>query len=463
MRDVAAAREAIVKGYAGRVFNTPATWASFLKELDAIPGRRHTRRSLCDAIADAITRLTKPSLFVMPATGKRCGRRQTRGGMTYTADNAGINVAAGDTRLYALFEQHRPHIAVLGIRKFAPPDDNGWQGFATAVQTTAGADAIVIDLRNSTGDDPRGALPLVYELAHSRELRPLRSVEVRTGSVAKRLRAARRKRYSAYRARDPQVWKQFVGKEPTGEANRADGIRQRGPDEAMVKVLLGGGCGPACELIARMLQTYAGAQLQGRVGWVGRLALDDVGVVVLPASKARLYVPTAAYVLNPRIRSAGGLAGGWHNMRFGSHATKPYDGLGRALPGLRQQLRWRADERRWLTRTPPPCASFAAVDDYDALPAPARKRLNARRLPRRSYRIQAVLHLPPEKAAAYVRGCPGLKVGYHRAINRDERSTSVSIRSATFRALTRLAQSPVVVQITVRHYYPPHPTANRNQ
>ena len=408
---------------------------------------------MCAAFGDALTRLTNPALFAVAQNGTRCYRESTVGGLPYSGDDAGMNLAEHAERAYVLFEQSAPRLAVIAVRTFDDPHGPEWQGFTEAVAAAVAADAVIVDLRNATGTDPRGALPLVEALSGVRDLRPLASIEIRRGETAERLRAVRRALWAGARTRDPAPWRQLVGTEPPPEAP-ARNAQQRGPDEAPVTVIIGGTCEAACELTARMLQTYAGAGVMGRVGWMGRLSSDDVGVLELPAARARVFIPTAAYVLNPRIRDAGGLAGGWHDMRYGPHSEAPYDGLGRVLITTREGLKWRAAERRWVDAEPPPCADYPAYEDYASLPVEARQRLGASP-PGGRYNISAVLHLPVERARRYVESCPGLQVSSAFALDAAGRSTNVSIRAETYGALSRLAQSPVVTHINMERDIPP--------
>ncbi len=456
-REVAQVRKTMEEAYAGKVFRTKDSWASFLRELEQIATQERTPASLCDALGDALWRLNDPDLLAVPEVGSPC-HKKTPGMRVFSAAPAGGNIAHQSAQAWGLVRTESPDIVILGIQRFDPPGPS-WRGFEAAAARLSAASAIVIDLRHAAGDDPRAALPLVRALSGLSALMPLREVVVPEGPVAEELRQAGRSLFS-WRSRDPEVWRTLVGSEPVlpGEdPKNLPMIRLRGPDDPPLLVIVGGSCGPACELIARMLLTYAGARLQGQVGSDHRLAMDDRGILQLEPSKVRVYIPTAAYVLNPRIDRAGGLPGRWYQAEDAPAA--PIGELESALAGLREQLRWRAEERRWLKEAPPPCASFPAVARRDQLPAEAQERIGSGSLPPFPHHISATLHLAPEAAQKYVAGCPGLSSFGAYASGDTGRSSTVEIRTSSFEALTRLAQSPAVVSIGIEPEYEMEPNS----
>ncbi|MGF1468538.1 MAG: hypothetical protein ACFCGT_20635 [Sandaracinaceae bacterium] len=385
--DVATLRRGLEEAYAGRAFATDDSWRSLQRRLDELSRRAPPVEAICDALGDALSRASPPGLFVLDATGARCGSRGT-----FEANDGGPNVAADAEAAYALVEE--AGVAILGVRHFGP---EGWDGIDAAIARALSADAILVDLREARGEDPRPALPLLTALSGLDTLAPLQAIRVREGALVDELRAAA----PAGPRRDPDAFRPFVGTErPCRTPPRTDvpghirDVYNRPLEAPFLAVLLGGECGGACELVARSLQVYAGADLRGGVGSEERLALADPGLLVLPRSGLRIFIPTAAYLLNPRVQRSGGLAGGWQSAQ-GRGERRPL--LAAAMDEMGRRVAQREALLPWVEEDPPACATYTAYATREAMPSPARERTHGWD-PDPSRTIRAFVYLPPERA-----------------------------------------------------------------
>nr|HEX4316850.1 hypothetical protein [Kofleriaceae bacterium] len=181
---------------------------------------------------------------------------------------------------------------VLTVRDFS----REWP--ALDLDRLARATAIVVDMRAATGTDPRPLLPWLERLTGRAPFTPLREID--RPKVLDPYVAAYAARYASD-ARDPAVWTKLVGAMPAA----------RGGATTPIAVIVGDGCGAACELIARSLVTYANATLYGQVLQAGRLDRDEPAVFVTPHSKIEVYFRATAYFLNADIERATGPTPEW--------------------------------------------------------------------------------------------------------------------------------------------------------
>lgn len=322
------------------------------------------------------------------------------------------------------------------------------------MDTLAHAEAIVVDLRWAEGDDPLGALPLVEALVGQANLSPIASIVSRNDPVAKELREAASAGHGPFPARDPAPWRGLVGPAADEPPVRAFPLEHAPLQFAPIVVLFGGDCDAACEVTARMLQAYAGAQVRGYVDGHTSLRATDMGRVDLPSSGLTVAIPTTRYVLNPNVQATGRELGNWRT-EYPAHVRRAVT-LEGALWALRQTLAWRREERRWLKADPPPCAEIPAVASLEALPEPSRTKVSGH-WHKWDRSITVTIHLPPDRARAYVGACPGI------AIFGPATATSVSpscmfVEVVSPAALSRLAQSPAVASIRLEGLSQNRPT-----
>ncbi|HEX7702211.1 MAG TPA: hypothetical protein VF403_15845, partial [Kofleriaceae bacterium] len=89
-------------------------------------------------------------------------------------------------------------------------------------------------------------------------------------------------------------------------------------------VLVGRGCDSACELVARVLETYTKATVFGGVLQTGRLGHDDPARMVLPHSRLSIYFFATRFVLADEIEKVTGLTDQWAE-RHVDPDTKPLE------------------------------------------------------------------------------------------------------------------------------------------
>jgi hypothetical protein len=449
--DLAVLVRALDAAYAPRVFTTIDTWRMFRTELDALATHEQDPHTLCARLGGVLTRLTQPALYATPGdSNARCLNNEgSSGGYPYEGLRVGDNVAASAARLYALrAEPVDPAVTVLGIRRFEPRDAPGWEGFAAATETAVHATGLVLDLRGAGGSDPTAALPLVAALAGRADLHPLRAIERREGADVDALRAVYAASHGGPERRAIEPWRALVGDE--GMPEMPPTPSPDAPPARPVRVLVDQSCGEACELVARMLHAYARAEVVGLVGAAHRLAVDEPGLVVLPHSGVRVYVPTAVYVLNPRIGRVTGDRGSWYDRRgYGASAsagTPVPDALASTVEGVRGVLEARARVARWDHAQPRACGEYPAVAREQDLPADARARLNGGYLTNQAMEITVTVDLPATRAAAYLGGCPGVAASY--AYGQD--GATFFLHADSFEALSRVVQSEAVRAVSVQ-------------
>jgi len=202
-----------------------------------------------------------------------------------------------------------PGIGMLAVHDLRSADDPAWRGFGEAAQGLAAKRGLVIDLRDAVGADPRPLLPWVARLAGKAELRPIRAIE-RPVAADPYVRAYQTK--FTDHGRDPAIWSALVVTAPAATATRQP-----------IEILVGPQCEAACELIARTLETYAGAVVIGGVTKAGRLARDEPALLVLPHSQTSIYFHATRYLLAAEIEAATGPTEEWHALTHGDPVPFP--------------------------------------------------------------------------------------------------------------------------------------------
>jgi hypothetical protein len=197
-------------------------------------------------------------------------------------------------------DEAAPGIARLAIHDLRDANDPTWTGFRDATRELAKARGLVIDLRGALGSDPRAVLPWIAELTGGGPLTPLRAIE--RPAAADPYVVAYRARFVDH-GRDAKIWGALVGE---GEAPPR--VRPSQP----IAIIVGHQCESACELIARLFETYAGAIVIGGVAPAGRLARDEPAMFVLPYSQTSVYFYATRYLLAADIEAATGATEEWH-------------------------------------------------------------------------------------------------------------------------------------------------------
>lgn len=201
-------------------------------------------------------------------------------------------------------DEAAPGIARLAIHDLRDADDPAWRTFTAATRELAKARGIVIDLRGAVGADPRAVLPWIAELTGGAPIKPLRAIERPAAAAA--YVAAYQARFTD-RGRDPAIWRELVAERPAAPRSR--------PAQP-IAIIVGRQCEAACELVARVLETYAGAiVIGGVVPTAGRLARDEPAMFVLPHSQTAVYFHATRYLLGTDIEAATGPTEEWHAIR----------------------------------------------------------------------------------------------------------------------------------------------------
>lgn len=130
------------------------------------------------------------------------------------------------------------------------------------------------------------------------------------------------------------------------------------PSTRPIAIVVGRHCGSACELVARMLETYAGAFVLGGVIPFGRLHRDEPARLILPRSKIEVYFHATEYSLAPEIEARTGPSHAWHAL---TNDPVDFD----ALPAAITEVGWRlAHPGGWPTR----CDAFPAYTSQRTMP-----------------------------------------------------------------------------------------------
>lgn len=439
--DLAEIADALETAYGPRALRTPETWASMRAELDALASERMDRRRLCERVGGVLTRLIDPGLFVSESVaGERCldPDRGTAGGYPRGGGSLGANVASEASA--PLEAREVEGVLVLGVRRFEPPSDPGWATIETAsLESAAG---VLVDLRGAGGSDPRGFSPALAALLRKPVPPPLRAIGRAQGPLADRLREAAENRGLLPR-RDAEVWAALVGQE-TPPAVPASARPPR-----PMTVLVDRGCEEACQLVARSLATWAGAEVVGTLSTERPLVTDEPALLVLPRTGLFLHFDTTTYVPAEAIERMEGLALLWQT----GHGEMD-DMLPHALSSLSAAVSLRADLARFAATPPAPCASLPAVASEEALTPEARARLSGRLSAGEPQSLSVTLTLEPEAAQAWVAGCPGLVPHTAFRAGRDGPSLVLLERTTSFEALSRLLGSDVVRHVSIEHDAP---------
>ncbi len=439
--DLAEIADALETAYGPRALRTPETWASMRAELDALAAEPMDRRRLCERVGGVLTRLIDPGLFVSESVaGERCldPDRGTSGGYPRAGGSLGANVASASSAPFEASE--REGVLVLAVRRFEPATDPGWVSLeAVPIESAPG---VLVDLRGAGGSDPRGFMPALAGLLRKPVPPPLRAIVRAEGALADRLRAAAAAAGQISR-RDAEVWAALVGEE-TPPAVPASARPPR-----PMTVLLDRGCEEACQLVARSLATWAGAEVVGELSTETPLVTDEPALLALPRTGLFVHFDTTTYVPAEAIERMEGLALLWQT----GHGEMD-DMLPHALASLAAAVSLRADLARFAATPPAPCGDAPAVATEEALAPEARARLSGRLSADEPQVLTATLALEPEAAQAWVSGCPGLVPHAAFRVGRDGPSLVLLERTMSFEALSRLLASDVVRHVSIDHDAP---------
>lgn len=235
-------------------------------------------------------------------------------------------------------------IVRVAIGDLSNAGDPAWA--ALAPEHLAHARAILLDLRAATGSDPRPLIPWLERVTGRAPLRPLR--EIRRAAALAPYVADYAAQYPAATSRDAAVWSALVDATPA-----AAPAAQHAAPLPPISIVVGASCGAACELAARVLQTYAGAIVYGERPFPARLARDEPARLVLPHSQLHVFFFATAYALNADIEAATGPTPDWHQV------DSPGDVLAFAERELAQRL---------AGTTPPRCDALPAYASLDRMP-----------------------------------------------------------------------------------------------
>ena len=433
--DLATTAGALEAAYGPHALRTPETWASMRAELAALADERMDRRRFCERLGGVLTRLTDPGIVVAESVGaERCLDPDggTAGGYPRPGASLGTNTAR--TASGPFEARTESGLLVLAVRRFAPAEDPGW---ATLASVSFDAPAVLVDLRGASGSDPRGFFPALAALLGHPVPPVLRAIRRAEGETADRLRAAALAA-GLHARRDREVWATFVGTEtPPAIAAAAR------PPRPMT-VLVDRGCEEACQLVARALVTWAGAEVVGSLSTETPLVTDEPALLVLPRSGVTIRFDTTAFVPVEAIERLEGLALLWQTGQGDWD-----DVFETQLAMLAETVHLRAELARFAASPPPPCASAPAVATPEALPPAARARLHGTLRADEPQIVSAVLALEPEAAQAWVDGCPGLVAHTAFRAGRDGPALVILERTTSFEALSRLLASDVVLRVSI--------------
>jgi hypothetical protein len=201
---------------------------------------------------------------------------------------------------YTITEEARG-VMRLAIGDLSNGADPAWSRFDADLAPLANAKAIVLDLREATGGDPRPLLPWLERVTGRRPLRPLRSIH--RPATADPYVVAYAARFTSD-GRDRAVWAPLVGTMPATTTP---------PTRARIAVVISPRCGAACELAARVLETHAGAIVLGNPAhYLSRLHRDEPALLVLPRSAVEIYFYATEYLLSRDIEAKTGTTGEWN-------------------------------------------------------------------------------------------------------------------------------------------------------
>ncbi len=408
VHDLALVIDVLEHEHEGRAFVTPDTFASLRARFGEITRRSHTAQSFCDALGSALTSLIDPSVRVSldRDLAHRCrGDEGTGGGIPYGGSRMGEGIAAQAAPLHAVrVEIAQVPVVVLGIRAFASEDDPAWADLGISLAAAQSTNAVVIDLRGARGSDPWALASLLAAFTSDA---PLTELHVSSTPRGVAMRAAARELGLGEPASVEPALRRLAQPFPPRAIPLAEIKRD-------IIVLIDDACEEACEVVARVLQTHARAQVFGQVSWQHRLSAGDPGVLVLPHTGVRLAVPLRAVLVTREIGRVTGDRGSWFDRRGygGLDAPTEHDDI---LPSAVRQVAERAARRARIARLSeapvPDCATFPRAASIESMPIEAQHRLeNLHSHEASSRALDVWVDLPPLSASQLLRTCPGLHV-----------------------------------------------------
>lgn len=288
---------------------------------------------------------------------------------------------------------------------------------------------LILDLRQARGRDPRPAMPWLRALVGEAAAAPLRAIDEP---------AALRPYVEAYRAtfaddaRPEAPWRALVRTGPPPAPPVAP------PLPAGVTVVVGPGCEEACELVARVLQTYAGATVLGNPGAGHRLGRDDAAMARLPGTGLLAFFHATSYRLAPEIEAATGPSDAWHAT------TAPALVDDGALARVITLVELGRDQPAALTGCTPP----AATASLRSAPPELRAKVHGSLFERSLVRVR--LAVPQATFVAWAKACvPTTRWAYWLPD-----SLILPATPADDAVLTALAGSPLVTGLDIEYDAP---------
>lgn len=392
--DVSTVLTTLEEAYGPKALIVPVAWQRLRRQLEALEVDPMSNERFCDVLGSVLTEFRDPGLFVTlePGANERCHAEDVSGhsaGMPSGGVASADNFATGD----ALYEVRRQgQTTLIGVRHFAPRDDPGWEGMPVF---DVNAPAILLDLRGAGGTDPRALLDRIWGMTEGRRVGfPLRNVVRAEGSLADAARGRAEALGSGSR-RDSAVWSELVG------PPRPSYTPQRKP---AVAVLIDSGCEEACQLVARVLETWGDATIVGTLSTANSVLRDDPGVVLLPQTGIALHFQTTAYVLNWAIDFQGDAT--WRTRPVpGQAADESLEGVVRAL-NYRASTTRRVEELAEVVARP--CAEEATFNSRNAMPPTVRERVFGDYDASVEQSVTVTMDLPEAAAREWLGGCPGV-------------------------------------------------------
>lgn len=322
-------------------------------------------------------------------------------------------------------------VAQLAIHDLSNAADPAWEKLPAAIAALDRARAIILDLRDAVGGDPRPLMPWLERITGGRPLRPLRAIE--RPASADRYVTAYAERFIP-ESRDRDAWAALVGP-ATPRANT-----QAKP----IAIVVGRHCEAACELIARVLQTYAGATVTGGVTRSGRLSRDEPALLTLPHSKILVLFHATHYLLAPEIEAATGPTDEWTAM-----GTDPIDVDDTAMAYALREVTARV-AGGW-----PRCDAFPAYRTVASLPPAVSSKLQgAAYLEQRCLdgQIRIELHSDAPRSAIlrYMTGCSGsISLRHGWSGSNGVYPVDAPMGIAALPVLSQLVQGPLVQSVRI--------------
>lgn len=154
-------------------------------------------------------------------------------------------------------------------------------------------------------------------------LRQRRLLVLEVGTRVDKLAVGFRGHVAGGGERDSAIWSALLAQHDAAPPRKAFGPRRP------IAIVVGPSCESACELVARVLETYAGAVVIGGVSTSGRLARDEPAMFVLPHSQTSVYFHATRYLLSAEIEAATGPTEEWHALGgdgpdFAPNTKTPY-------------------------------------------------------------------------------------------------------------------------------------------